>query len=86
MSEYRVTQNGKSCDVYQELDRLERFGLVEKIVPRETKPVKSTNPDIKVAIDYYKKALDIFTNINNKKYISIVKKHLKYYENDIPSN
>ena len=46
MSEYRVTQRGKTCDVYQELDRLEMFGLIEKIVPRETKLVKSNNPDI----------------------------------------
>ena len=53
MSEYRVTQRGKTCDVYQELDRLEKFGLIEKTVSRETKPVKSKNPDIKVAIDYY---------------------------------
>jgi DNA-binding PadR family transcriptional regulator len=50
MSEYKVTQRGKTCDVYQELDRLEKFGLIEKIVPRETKLVKSKNPDIKVAI------------------------------------
>ena len=34
MSEYKVTQKGQSCDVYQELDRLERFGLIEKIVSR----------------------------------------------------
>ena len=36
MSEYRVTQRGKTCDVCQELDRLERFGLIEKVVSRET--------------------------------------------------
>ena len=53
MSEYKVTQKGQSCDVYQELDRLERFGLIEKIVSRETKVVKTKNPDIKVAMDYY---------------------------------
>lgn len=53
MSEYRVTQRGKTCDVYQELDRLEKFGLIEKTVSRETKLAKPKNPDIKVAIDYY---------------------------------
>jgi hypothetical protein len=53
MSEYRVTQRGKTCDVCQELDRLERFGLIEKVVSRETKPVKAKNPDIKIALDYY---------------------------------
>ena len=53
MAEYKVTEKGKTCDVYQELDRLERFGLIEKIVSRETKLVKVKNPDIKVALDYY---------------------------------
>lgn len=53
MAEYKVTARGKTCDVFQELDRLERFGLIEKIVSRETKPVKGKNPDIKVALDYY---------------------------------
>ena len=53
MTEYKVTEKGKTCDVYQELDRLERFGLIEKIVSRETKIVKGKNPDIKVALDYY---------------------------------
>jgi len=83
MSEYRVTQRGKSCDVYQELDRLERFGLVEKIVPRETKPVKSTNPDIKIAIDYYHvrflEKFDVKPDIKGAKDATILARVVKNY-------
>jgi len=51
--EYKVTERGIKCGVVEELDRLERYGLIEKNVTRETKPVKTKNPDIKVALDYY---------------------------------
>jgi len=83
MIEYRVTQRGKTCDVCQELDRLEKFGLIEKIVPRETKPVKQKNPDIKVAIDYYyTQFLDKFgvkPDIKGVKDASILSRVIKNY-------
>lgn len=94
MNEYRVTQRGKTCDVYQELDRLEKFGLIEKIVPRETKSpesvalplvakVKQKNPDIKIAIDYYyTQFLDKFgvkPDIKGVKDASILSRVIKNY-------
>jgi hypothetical protein len=69
--------------VYQELDRLERFGLIEKIVPRETKLVKSKNPDIKVAIDYYHvrflEKFDVKPDIKGAKDATILARVIKNY-------
>ena len=83
MSEYKVTQRGKTCDVYQELDRLEKFGLIEKIVPRETKLVKSKHPDIKVAIDYYHvrflEKFDVKPDIKGAKDATILARVIKNY-------
>ena len=83
MTEYRVTQRGKTCDVFQELDRLEKFGLIEKIVSRETLPVKKTNPDIKIAIDYYHvkflEKFDVKPDIKGAKDAAILARVIKNY-------